>query len=59
MTLFSGPTSFEHVVAGLRLSPEQYTDSAALKDWVLNNKNQKYVPLTLLAAWGFTVDVGF
>ena len=55
----AGPTSFEEIVEGLGLSPEQYAESAALKDWVHNNKNQKYVPLTLLAAWGFTVDVGY
>jgi hypothetical protein len=59
MTRSSGPTSFEHIVKGLRLSPEQYADSAALKDWVRKNKNQRYVPLALLAAWGFTVELGY
>jgi hypothetical protein len=59
MTLFSGPTSCEEIVKGLRLSPEQYADSAALKDWVLENKDQKYVPLALLAIWGFTLNVGY
>ncbi len=59
MTLPSGPTSFEEIVNGLRLSPDQYADSAALKDWVHKNKDHKYVPLALLAVWGFTVDVGF
>jgi hypothetical protein len=55
----AGPTSFEEIVKGLKLSPEQYTDSAALKDWVRKNKDQKYVPLALLATWGFTVNVGY
>jgi len=54
----AGPTSFEEIVKGLKLSPEQYADSAALKDWVRKNKDQ-YVPSALLAIWGFTVDVGY
>jgi hypothetical protein len=45
-------------VKGLSLSPEQYVDSEALKDWTRKNKNQKYIPSALLAVWGFTVDVG-
>jgi hypothetical protein len=39
------PNSLEEVVRKLRLSPEQYLDSVQLKDWVLENKDHKYVPL--------------
>jgi hypothetical protein len=53
---FSG-SSFERVVASLQLSPEQYQDSAELRDWVLRNKDEKYVPPDLLKAFGFQVDL--
>lgn len=48
-------TSFESVVKSLNLAAEQYESSATLKEWVRKNKDQKYVPLDLLRAWGFTV----
>jgi hypothetical protein len=47
------PNSFEQVVRGLRLSPDQYAGSAQLKEWVRKNKDQKYVPSDLLEAWDF------
>ena len=31
----------------------QNLDSVPLKDWVLKNKNEKYVPSDLLKAWDF------
>jgi hypothetical protein len=46
-------TSFEQVVKKLGLSPEQYKDSARLKEWVRRNMDEKYVPPDLLKAWGF------
>ena len=46
-------TSFERVVKTLALSPSEYKKSAALKAWVLKNKDEKYVPSELLKAWGF------
>jgi hypothetical protein len=49
-------TSFDHVVAILGIGPEQYKDSAALKEWVRQNKDEKYVPPDLLKHWGFTVE---
>jgi len=48
-------SAFEQIVAELRLSPAQYESSDALKEWVRKNKDQKYVPLELLKAWGFKV----
>lgn len=46
-------TSFEAQVKSLGLSPHQYVDSVPLKEWVARNKDNKYVPLNLLDAWGF------
>ena len=50
-------SSFEHVVATLRLSPAEYVNSAELKEWVRRHKDHRYVPPELLEAWGFTVNV--
>lgn len=50
------PSTFESLVKVLKLTPDQYKDSAALKDWVRQNRTQKYVPQELLRAWGFTVE---
>jgi len=47
------PSAFEQTVKIFKLSPEQYVDSAALKEWVLANKHNKFVPEQLLEAWGF------
>ncbi len=49
------PNSFEEVVKKLRLSPTEYESSIQLQDWARNNKDQKYVPSTLLQAWGLDV----
>jgi hypothetical protein len=49
------PNSFEQIVRKLRLSPDQYLNSAQLKEWVRKNKDQKYVPSDLLKAWNFEV----
>ncbi|MGB9234118.1 MAG: hypothetical protein WCC04_06860 [Terriglobales bacterium] len=46
-------SSFEQVVQSLRLSPEQYAESPELRAWVKQNQNDKYVPLDLLATFGF------
>ncbi len=47
------PSAFEQTVKIFKLSPEQYVDSVALKEWVLANKHNKFVPEQLLEAWGF------
>ena len=52
---YAGASSFEEIVKKLRLSPTQYESSIKLKDWVRKNKDHKYVPLTLLQAWGLEV----
>jgi hypothetical protein len=48
-------SAFEQIVRELRLTPAEYQNSAPLKEWVRKNKDQKYVPLDLLKAWGFKV----
>jgi hypothetical protein len=50
-------SSFERVVDSLKLSPEQYQSSTALREWVLQNKDHKYVPPELLKAFGFQVNL--
>lgn len=51
--LAAQPSAFESIVKSLRLSPEQYESSSALKDWVRKNKDHKFVPQALLEAFGF------
>jgi hypothetical protein len=48
---YTGVSSFEEVVRMLRLSPGEYEGSIQLKAWVQKNKDQKYVPSSLLQAW--------
>jgi hypothetical protein len=50
-------SSFERVVDFLNLSPEQYQSSSELREWVLQNKDHKYVPPDLLKAFGFQVNL--
>ncbi len=50
-------SSFERVVDSLKLSPEQYQSSTELREWVLQNKDHKYVPPDLLKAFGFHVNL--
>ena len=49
---YTGASSFEEVVKKLRLSPSQYEGSIPLQEWARKNKDQKYVPSSLLRAWG-------
>jgi hypothetical protein len=55
--LVASPSSFESLTQALRLAPEDFRTSILLKEWVSRNKNYKYVPLDLLEAWGFSVDL--
>ncbi len=47
------PTEFEVLVSELRLSPEEYGTSTALREWVRQNKEERYVPTGVLQLWGF------
>ncbi len=51
-------SDFDRIVRELRLVPEQYASSNALRDWACKNKDSRYVPLDLLKAWGFTPNKG-
>ncbi|MFZ2003150.1 MAG: hypothetical protein WAU73_27510 [Candidatus Sulfotelmatobacter sp.] len=53
-----GASTFERFVAMLRLAPEECEDSTRLREWARKNRNDWYVPLELLQAWGLTVDTG-
>jgi len=53
------PSSFERIVKVLKISPEEYRSSPKLKEWVRRNKDQKYVPMDLLKAFGFLVEVHY
>ena len=55
---YTGASSFEEVVKKLSLSPPEYEGSIQLKAWVQKNKDQKYVPSSLLQAWGVEVKEG-
>jgi hypothetical protein len=46
------PSSSDRVLARLGIGPEQYRDSLPLKEWVMRNKDHKYVPTELLKYWG-------
>jgi hypothetical protein len=58
-TLVANRSSFESLTEALRLAPEDFQASILLKEWVSKNRNHKYVPVDLLAAWGFSVDVSW
>ncbi len=49
-------SEFERVVEALGLSPPEYLTSSALREWVRQNKDYKYVPTELLKAWGFAEE---
>ena len=51
----ASPSDFEKLVKSLRLSPDQYQHSPAVREWVQKNKDHKYVPQDLLEAFGFEV----
>jgi hypothetical protein len=49
-------SSFEETVKALKLKPEQYVHSERLREWAQRNKNSKFVPESLLKAWGIETD---
>ena len=48
-------TSFEEAVKELELQPDQYLHSTRLREWARRNKDSKFVPESLLQAWGFEI----
>ncbi len=49
-------SSFEEEVKDLKLQPNQYLHSTRLREWARRNKNSKFIPESLLQAWGFEAD---
>jgi len=49
-------TSFEEAVKELKLQPDQYVRSPRLREWARRNKNSKFIPESLLQAWGLEAD---
>ena len=49
-------SSFEEAVKKLRLKPDQYVHSERLREWAQRNKNSKFIPESLLLAWGIETD---
>jgi hypothetical protein len=49
-------SSFEEAVNELKLRPDQYVHSTRLREWARRNKNSKFIPESLLQAWGFEAD---
>ena len=47
---------FERVVQQWKLHPDQYIRSTRLREWARHNKNSKYIPESLLEAWGFEIE---
>lgn len=52
----AGPSEFEKFTKQLRLTPDKYASSPALKDWCKRNRNRCYIPEWLLDEWGIGVD---
>lgn len=50
------PTLFEETVSKLGLAPADFNRSLELRDWVRQNKDQRYVPSALLEQWAFDVQ---
>ena len=49
-------TSFEQAVKEFKLQPDQYVRSIRLREWARRNKNSKFIPESLLQAWGFEIE---
>ena len=45
--------AFAEAVKELKLQPEQYVHSMPLREWARRNWNSKFIPESLLQAWGF------
>jgi len=49
-------SSFEEAVKQFKLQPDQYVHSTRLREWARRNKDSKFIPESLLQAWGFETD---
>ena len=49
-------TSFEQAVKEFKLESSQFLRSTRLREWARRNKNSKFIPESLLQAWGFEIE---
>jgi hypothetical protein len=49
-------SEFERVAREFNLRPEEYVHSIRLREWANQNRRSKYVPESLLEAWGFEIE---
>ena len=49
-------SAFDEAVKELKLQPDQYVGSTRLREWARRNRNSKFIPESLLQAWGFETD---
>jgi hypothetical protein len=49
-------TEFQRVASEFNLQPDEYISSTQLREWASRNKNSKFIPETLLKAWGIEVE---
>jgi intergrase/recombinase len=50
-------TEFEQAVRKFKLEPNEYVNSKHLRKWVEQNLHSKYIPESLLKAWGLGVQI--
>lgn len=50
-------TEFEQAVRQLKLEPNEYVNSVPLREWAQRHRHSKYIPESLLKAWGLGVYV--
>lgn len=48
-------TEFEQTVRKFNLQPDEYVNSEHLREWAAQNCQSKYIPESLLKAWGLEV----
>jgi hypothetical protein len=56
-SLLPTATEFEQAVRKFELKPDEYVNSVRLREWALRNRHSKYIPESLLKAWGLGVYI--
>lgn len=54
--LKKSPTSFDSLIAELGMSAQECTSSPDVRQWVIRNKDDKYVPIEILEAFGLSAE---
>ena len=55
--LLRSATEFEQTVRKFKLEPDEYVNSVRLREWAQRNRHSKYIPESLLKAWGLDVQI--